>query len=359
MGEERTEKATPKKRADARKKGQVRKSNEVNVAFCLLVMFALLRMAAPYMLQHSAEVFYHFFNVDYIMREINIGTIRTLFLDASYCFAIIVLPMMPTAVLAGVIINVVQVGFKFTGESMKFKMSAINPLSGLKRLFSSRGIMELLKSILKVVIIGVIVYNEYKNVLVAFPNLMFYNIADAVGLVFDTSMNIAFRAGTGLALLAAVDFGYQWWKYEKDLRMTKQEIKDEYKQAEGDPKVKGRIRQKQQQMAMMRMMSFVPHADVVITNPTHFAIALKYDESRSAAPMVVAKGKDNVALRIKDLAKEHHIHVVEDKPLARALYAFCEVGDEIPETLYQAVAEILAYAFKLRNGTRREVGELQ
>jgi flagellar biosynthetic protein FlhB len=224
----------------------------------------------------------------------------------------------------------------------------MNPLSGLKKMVSAKSLVELIKSVVKIVIIGLVVNDVFKAKAKEVPALMTHDLNSSLKYMIDTSMDIAFRVGIFLAIYAAGDYFYQWWEYEKNLRMTKQEVKEEYKQMEGDPKIKGQIRQKQRQMGMMRMMQAVPSADVVITNPTHYAIALKYDQKVSRAPVVVAKGKDAIALRIKEKAKESNVQMVENRPLAQALYVSTDIGEAIPEDLYKAVAEILAQVYKLK-----------
>jgi flagellar biosynthetic protein FlhB len=255
---------------------------------------------------------------------------------------------MLTILAAGLVIHFVQVGFLFTSKPLGFKLSRMNPLEGMKRLFSPRSFTQLFKSILKVVIIGITVYNGFMDSLVGIPGVMEQDLISGVSFMIEGIFNIAFDACLAFAILSVADYLYEWWMHEKDLRMTKQEIKEEFRQMEGDPQIKSRIREKQRQIGMSRMMQQVPEADVVIANPTHFAVALKYEETNDKAPVVIAKGQDYIALRIRKVAEENHIRVVENKPLARSLYQSAEIGKEIPVEMYKAVAEILAYVYKMK-----------
>ena len=224
-------------------------------------------------------------------------------------------------------------------------------MEGAKRIFSTRSLIEMLKSTLKVVFLVYLVYTVYTGMFTQFPAMMNMNIKEAFLNIMHTALKLAIQMGVVLAAVAAVDFFYQRKRHEKDLMMTKQEVKEEYKQLEGDPQIKGKIKQKQRQMSRMRMMQRLQEADVVITNPTHFAVAIRYKDKVDKAPVVLAKGKDQVALRIKEKAKEHGIEIVENKPVARALYKSCELEQEIPKELYQAVAEILVYVYRMKNKT--------
>ncbi len=347
---ERTERATPKKRRDARERGQVLKSTEVNTAASLLGMFAVLKALAPYIGVRAQLFIERHLNGEFALSEdafhwANTGrmTIQVL-IDAM----LILLPLVGAALVIGLVVNYLQVGFLFSTKALAPKFSRLNPAQGFKRIFSTRSLVELVKSTLKVVILGKIVYDEYTNNLVSIPLMMTLPLDVAIARIVDTILMIGIKAGFALLMVAAADFLYQWWSYEKELRMTKQEVKDEYKMMEGDPQVKSKIRQKQRQMGMMRMMQAVPQADVVITNPTHYAVALRYLEGEMAAPEVVAKGKDLLAKRIREIAAENDVRIVENKPVAQGLFFFCEVGDPIPENMYQAVAEILAVVFRAR-----------
>jgi len=345
---ERTEKATPRKRKEARERGQVRKSNEVNTALALLIMFGVWQVFGGGILQQMKGLLLHFFSPEVAHRSLTQANAGVMLQDAVLAFIITLSPVLIAAVLAALLVNFLQTGLLFSSKAAKPKLNRISPLQGFKRIFSTRSLMQLGKSILKMVVLGLIAYSEIEQNLGVFSNMMAGNVVEMAGQIISAIMGLAFKLGIALAIIAGFDYVYQWWKYEKDLRMTKQEVKDEYKRVEGDPQVKGRIRQKQRQIGLARMMQMLREADVVITNPTHYAVALRYEEGRDEAPTVVAKGKDLVALRIREQAAEYNIVTVENKPVARALYAACEIGEAIPPQMYQAVAEILAYLYRLR-----------
>ena len=249
---------------------------------------------------------------------------------------------------AGVCAHVAQFGFLFTTESLTPKMSRLSPINGLKRLFSLRSLVELAKSVLKVVTVGTAAFILIRSELHVVPGLVLSSVVDILAFTGWVAFKICLGACGALIILAALDYAYQRWEHEKNLRMTKQEVKDEYKQTEGDPKVKARIRSIQLETARRRMMEAVPEADVVITNPTHLAVALRFDGTKMAAPCVVAKGAGHVAERIKQIAAEHGVPIVENRPLARTLIKTVDIGASIPAELYKAVAQILAYVYRLK-----------
>ncbi len=243
----------------------------------------------------------------------------------------------------------IQIKWKVTTKPLKPKFSKMNPLNGVKRLFSKEALFNLLLSIVKTVVFGYVAYSVIIDNAGIFISVYDLNMKDCLGILFALETEIGFKVSAAYVVLALADLIFQRWKHKKDLKMSKQEVKDEYKNQEGDPQVKGQQRQRMRQAAQRRMMQAVPEADVVITNPTHFAVALLYDRDSSDAPVVVAKGADYLAFKIRDIAKENDVEIVEDKPLARMLYANVEVGDEIPPELYQAVAEVLAYVYRLQS----------
>jgi len=351
---ERTEKATPKKRRDAREKGNVFKSADVNAAVTLLILFGVFKISGSHMVDRLKEAMTKYLrfgsNSDF---SFNIKNVSLIFLDAILFIVKTGLPIFVVAVLAGVIINYIQIGFLFTTKPLEMKLDKLNPLAGFKRIFSVRSLFELLKSSIKIFAIGYLAYKEIKDNFEGLPRLIEYDYETSWSIIMDIAMSLAFKSGIVLGILAVFDYLYQWWQYERDLKMTKQEVKEEYKLLEGDPTIKGKIRSKQRQMGMARMMKSVPTADVVITNPTHYAVAIKYDDKVDKAPVVVAKGKDYLALKIKEVAKEHNVEMVENRPLAQSLYIYCEVGHQIPPDLYQAVAEVLAYVYRLKHKIKR------
>lgn len=352
-GGDKTEKATPKKRQDARKKGQVLQSREISSALVLMLVFVTLRIFGGYiyseLVQFTKRVMvvyprdYNFYMPDVLIK---------IFIDAVTVFFKVTAPILAVALIGGLIAGYAQIGFLFTMETLKFKFSRINPVSGFKRIFSARGLVELAKSILKITIIGYVSYqylNSQKENVIKLMDMDVIGIGAFIGL---TSLNVAIRICFVLIILSLFDYAYQWWEYEKNLKMTKQEVKEEYKQTEGNPEIKSKIKQKQRQMSMRRMMQEVPKADVIITNPTHYACAIKYDASVSDAPMLLAKGQDYIAQRIKEIAKESKVEIVENKVLARTIYDTVDIGKAIPPDLYQAVAEILAFVYSLKENKR-------
>lgn len=345
---EKTEKATHKKRQEARKKGQTAKSQDINTAVVLLAVFAFLRMAGNYLATGIFSLFTSSFN-DYMLMAATPGNLQVIFISILKNVLLYLGPILLVALLAGVAANLAQVGFMFTSEAIQPKFDKINPINGFKRLFSIRPIVELLKSLLKVSFIGMITFLILWNKM---PDILILS-QKSVGTVLVTlgslTVQMGLYASGALLFLAVLDFLYQKYEFEKNIRMSKQDIKDEFKNSEGDPVIKSRIKQRQREMAMRRMMQEVPKADVVITNPTHYAVAIQYDESKRDAPFVVAKGVDYTAQKIKFIAKENDVMTVENRPLARALYSQTEIGDTIPEEFFKAVAEILAFVYRAKN----------
>ena len=353
-GQEKTEKATPKKREEARKKGQVAISREVSSAMVMLASLGFFYFAGSWMFWNLSEIITKVYQ--------NIGTMRFNTINDASIFSLevlnsllaILIPFLLPLAILGLVGNIVQVGLKFSTEAISPKLSKLNPISGIKRLVSLKSWVELAKSILKLLFIGTIAYFLVKGELTSFPLLVHQEVGQILVFIARVAIKISFFVCLALVILAVLDFLYQRWQYEQDLKMTKQEVKDEQKQTYGDPKVKSRIRSVQMEMARRRMMEAVPEADVVITNPTHFAIALKFNADDMVAPRVLAKGAGHVAQRIKEIAAEHQVPVVEDKPLAQALYKMVELGDYIPAELYRAVAEVLAYVYRLKGMYSRE-----
>ncbi|HWJ80392.1 MAG TPA: flagellar biosynthesis protein FlhB [Niallia sp.] len=347
---EKTEKATPKKRQDTRKKGQVAKSQEINTAVVLLVVFGVLSFTGEYMLEGIMTIMNYAFS-DVMLTSLTESNFKTLFINILLKFALVLSPVLAAAVIGAVISNYMQVGVLFSTESIKFKLEKINPLSGFKRMFSVRSVVELLKSLLKITVIGLVTFTVLWGKMDEILSLSNKSIGSTLVSLAKLSVQMGLYASLALLILALMDYMYQRYDYEKNIRMSKQDIKDEYKNMEGDPLIRSKIKQKQREMAMQRMMQDVPTADVVITNPTHYAIALKYDEDKYDAPYVVAKGVDYVAQKIKLVAKENNVMTVENRPLARAMYNQVEIGDLVPEDFYKAVAEILALVYQTKERT--------
>ncbi|WP_099158112.1 flagellar biosynthesis protein FlhB [Virgibacillus ndiopensis] len=345
---EKTEKATPKKRQDSRKKGQVAKSQDINTAFLLFFTFMVLYIFGGFMKKGMTSLFQTSFT-EYIQWDLTENSVHQVFLESTIEIAKIIAPIMVIAIVAGLASNFTQIGFLFTTEPLKLDLKKIDPIQGAKKIFSMRAIVELLKSLLKIVFISAITFFViwlYKDDMMM---LSFKSVENALGFFGKITIIMGISATFALLFIAVIDYTYQRYDFEKSIKMSKQDLKDEHKNMEGDPLIKSKIKEKQRQMAMRRMMSEVPNADVVITNPTHFAIAIKYDDTKASAPYVVAKGVDHLAYRIKEIAKANDVVTVENRPLARGLYDAIEINDIIPEEFYQAVAEILAYVYRLEN----------
>ncbi|MFJ8087292.1 flagellar biosynthesis protein FlhB [Lysinibacillus sp. Ag94] len=345
---EKTEKATPKKRQDARKKGQVIKSQDISSAIVMLMVFIFLYFFAGSLLDDLLAFFKQTFIQNIRVETLTIDSVMRLFTETLVQMAFVIGPIMGIAFVGALAGNFLQFGFLFTLEPMKFDLKKMDPIKGLKKIFSVKAIIELIKSVLKIGFIGgvttIIVWTNLPKVLaLSFksPWITLITVGKLVGI-----MGIA--ASLVLLCVSLLDWMYQKFDYEKNLKMSKQDIKDEYKNSEGDPLIKSKIKQRQREMAMRRMMSEIPNADVVITNPTHYAIALKYDEESMEAPRIVAKGTDFIAQKIKMIAKEHDVIMVENRPLARAMYDQVEIGDQVPEEFFKAIAEVLAYVYRIK-----------
>ncbi|MDE5412950.1 flagellar biosynthesis protein FlhB [Alkalihalobacterium chitinilyticum] len=348
FAEEKTEKATPKKRQDSRKKGQVAKSTDVNTAIIMLLVFLFLwfigHMVGDYLLAMLIHTFQNYMLLD--LTEVNLQMVLN---EVTVTSATVLLPIMLVALIAGVFSSYLQVGPLFAPEAIKPKLSKLDPIKGFKRIFSVRAIVELLKSLLKISFVGMVVFAILWITLDSVMILSQKSVADGFYQIAQLTVIMGIVVAFLLLILSIPDYLYQKYDHEKQIRMSKKDIKDEHKNMEGDPKVKSKRKQKQMEMAMSRMMQEIPKADVVITNPTHYAVVLKYDGEKMDAPVVVAKGVDYVAFKIRSIAKNHDIIIVENKPLARALYAQAKIGDIVPEDLFKAVAEVLAYVYRLKN----------
>lgn len=347
---EKTETATTKKRQDARKKGQVAKSMDLPAAFILLFSFVAFLMFGSFMKGKLIHIFRDVYE-NQLGMDITMGNVQVLFVDLVQQGLFIMAPIFILVMLIAFIGNYAQIGFMFIGDPLMMKFDKINPISGFKRIFSLRTVMDFLKSTLKMLIIGYAVYTTLMGEKARLLGLGHTPLESTFSFVASVTLKLGIKIGAILIVLAIFDYIYQKYEYEKSLKMSKQDIKDEYKKSEGDPLIKGKIRAKQRQMAMQRMMQEVPKADVIITNPTHFAVALKYDSNNMQAPTVIAKGADYVALKIKEVAKQNGVMTMENKPLARAIFAQVEIGDAIPAELFQAVAEVLAYVYKIKGKT--------
>lgn len=346
FAEEKTEKATPRKRSESRKKGQVSKSADLVTALSLLSIFLVFLFAIPYMGQHLASLMTDTFDKG-LNQPLTQGSIAKLFSELAIESGKIVAPVFAISFVIAVVANVAQVGFMFSTESITFKLNRLDPISGFKRIYSLRAIVEFLKSLLKIAAVGfctfLILYMNIDEIMAIGQK----TLGDSLVTIGKITLEMGISASIVLLILALLDFMYQKYDYEKNIRMTKKEVKDEYKKTEGDPLIKSKIRERQRQMAMRRMMQEVPKADVIITNPTHYAVALVYKDGEMDAPTIIAKGADYVALKIREVAKEHGVMIVEKRELARALFPL-DIGTQVPETFFKAVAEILAYVYQLK-----------
>jgi len=358
-GGEKTEKATPKKRRDARKKGQVLKSQDASTTFCTIIMFGLLFAIWPWFVGQMTNVFHIFHGAPIITQAaggMNTNEITTVFGQMMLSLLMPLLPILGVALLAGIAINLVQVGFLYSTETLKPKFNKLNPVKGLKQMVEPKKLVELAKNLMKVGVVGWVAFSIYRGLIEEFPTYLGQDVYLSFVNIMQDAFIMALQMCIAMVFISVGDYIYQWWKFEKDLKMSKKEVKDEHKMMEGDPQIKGKIRQKQMQMSAMRMMSQVPEADVVITNPTHYAVALKYDSAVSSSPTVLAKGQDYVARKIRETAMDNDISIVENPPIAQSLYSLCEVGDEIPEELYQAVADILVFVYRQKGKIPRAAG---
>ncbi|QHT60711.1 flagellar biosynthesis protein FlhB [Paenibacillus lycopersici] len=348
FSQEKTERATPKKRQEARKKGQVAKSQELPAAIILLFVFLSFMMLGGYYKDRLLHMFGMLLEQKMLM-EVTKGNVITLFSDILMQGFVLLAPIFMITIVIGLLVNYMQVGLLFTGQAFKMNFGKINPVKGFKNIFSMHSAVEFVKNILKLLLIGLVVYMTIWQERDRILSLATVSVGNIFGFIASVTLRLGVEIGSILVVLAGFDYFYKRYEHEKNLRMSKQDIKDEFKKAEGDPLIKGKIRERQRRMALQRMMQQVPKADVVITNPTHFAIALQYDGSKMEAPTIIAKGMDFVALRIKEIAKEHGVIMMENRPLARALYDRTDIGDTVPADLFQAVAEVLAYVYKLKN----------
>ncbi len=347
-GQEKSEKATGKKRSEARRKGQVAQSKEISSAMILMTALGIFYFSGAWILQNLAALIAGVYQNIGTLRFTQISGASTFSLEILYQFLTVILPFLLPIAVVGIVANVMQVGFQISSEAMALKFNKMNPISGMKRLVSLKSMVELAKSIIKILVIGSIAYSLVKSDMQQFPALIQQEVGQILVFIARASLKLCFFVCLAIIVLAVIDYIYQHWQHEQDLKMTKQEVKDEHKQTYGDPKVKSRIRSVQLEMARRRMMEAVPEADVVITNPTHLAIALKFDGREMVAPSILAKGSGHIAQRIREIAVEHQIPIVEEKPLAQALFKMVEIGDYIPAELYRAVAEVLAFVYRLK-----------
>ncbi|ACO03293.1 MAG TPA: flagellar biosynthesis protein FlhB [Persephonella sp.] len=338
-----TEKATPRRRQKAREEGQVARSQDIPIAASLLIVAVMMFAYIPFSYNILTEYFHHTFsNPFHLIPDLNRGFIY----ESVKVLAILVLPFFLILLAIGVFSNVVQFGFLLSGKALVPKIDRLNPVSGLGRIFSMKTLFELVRNLLKLLFASVVAYFLLMKIISESFNMSYLPLNHEIYFLFKYIIMLILAFAVISIPIAIIDFIYRKWEHEENIKMSKHEIKEERKMYEGNPHVKAAIRKKQREIAMMRMMAELPKADVVITNPEHYAVALKYEKGKMAAPKVIAKGKNHIAQKIKEIAKKYDIPVVEDPPLARSLYSSCEIGDMIPENLYVAIAKILAKIYR-------------
>ncbi len=346
---EKTEKATPKKKKEARDKGQVVQTKDINSAATLFGVFLFLQLFSDFYI----ESFYRLFkdSMTFSGQFSETLTQRSLYTLSNYVILEslkLSIPILLVGLIIGIITNIMQVGFLFTVDPLKFKLDKISPIKGFKRMFSLKSVVEMVKSLLKGFGSLIITYLYLKDQVDDLVLMLDLPVLQIAALMWKILFNVVMRNAFLMFVIGMFDYIYKLWENERELKMSKQEIKDEYKLMEGDPLIKSRIREKQRQFAMSRMMQEVPKADVIITNPTHFAIAVQYDSKLGQAPKVLAKGQDLIAQNIKRVAEENNVPIIENKLLAQTLYKTVDIGSFIPSDLYEAVAEVLAYVYSIK-----------
>jgi flagellar biosynthetic protein FlhB len=343
-----TEKASPKKRRDERKKGHVAISKDVVMIASLLGTFVLLKILFPFMYRTMRD-----YMIKYLSLAPGVENLSDysagIFVDTAWAVLKAALPILLAGIVLAVLGTGVQTRFLFTKSNLAPKFSRLNPFQGIKNIISMKSLIELLKNLLKITILGTILFQIIKGDLTPIARTIDMDLNDSAVYVLNAIMDMVFRVSLIFLAVAGFDFFYQRWDYERQIRMSKQDQKEEFKQTEGNPEIKGRIRSLQRERARSRMMQSVPEADVIIRNPTHFAVALRYDIEKDNAPVLVAKGQDELALRIVAIGEEHGVYVIENKPLARGIFAATQVGTEIPSEYYGMVAEILVYVYRMNN----------
>lgn len=350
--DQKTEKATPKKRRDERKKGNVFVSKDVTNIVSILGMFLFLGLFSASFFENMSTLISKSLDHSLAMPELTMDHYPELWRDIIMDFFRAVTPILIASVVFAIIPVIAQTRMMFSSEALKPKFNRLNPISGIARMFSARSLVELLKGSVKITIIGYVIYIFLKRYSVNLARSLDMELVQSIQMILDLILKLVIRVSVFFIGIASFDYFYSWWEYEKQIRMSKEEIKEEYKQTEGDPQIKSRIKEQQRSMAMSRMMQQVPSADVIIRNPTHYAVALRYDIARDMAPIVVAKGQDHTALKIVEIGEKNNVYILEQRELARALYATTGLNEYIPEDFYGLVAEVLAIVYRT---TGREI----
>ncbi|SET95481.1 flagellar biosynthetic protein FlhB [Lacrimispora sphenoides] len=343
-----TEKATPKKRRDERKKGHVAISKDVVMIASLLGTFVLLKILFPFMYRTIRDFMIKYLSLAPGVENLSDYSAR-ISVDTAWAILKAALPILLAGIALSILGTGVQTRFLFSKSNLAPKFSRLNPIQGIKNMLSLKSLIELLKNLLKITILGIILYQIIKGDLTPIARTIDMDLKDSSVYVLNAIMDMVLRVCLVFLAVAGFDFFYQRWDYDRQIRMSKQELKEEFKQTEGNPEIKGRIRSLQRERSRSRMMQSIPEADVIIRNPTHYAVALRYDIEKDNAPVLLAKGQDELALRIVAKGEEHGVYVIENKPLARGIYAATQVGAEIPSEYYGMVAEILVYVYRMNN----------
>lgn len=350
-GGEKTEPATPKKLEKAREEGQIAKSQDLVTAVMLLALFLTIKIFVGFVGNSFIDAFKEFYGYieKYSKNGFSLAVFLAMFSRAMVIIIIASLPFLVAAFAVSLILNVAQIKWQISTKMLMPKLDKLNPVNGFKNMFSGRKAFDLLKATVKIIIICWMTYSSLEEQMGLIVTLYDYSLLEGLSIIGDVVTGIGIKISAILLVIGFVDLFYQKMKFKKDMMMSKQEIKEESKQSEGDPQIKGKIRRKMQEASQRRMMQELPKADVVITNPTHFAVAIKYDKEVDSAPVVIAKGEDYLAQKIKQVARDNGIELYEDKPLARMLYYNVNLGDQIPQELYHMVAEVLAYVYRIKN----------
>lgn len=344
--QDKTEAASPRKREEAREEGRVAKSNDLVSAAVLLFSLLIVRAAGPFIFNGMSSLFKDSLS-NLHKTNLTVESLPGMAAGLTMRFAMLSAPILIGCIAIGVVANVLQVGYKVTPKVLKPDMNKLNPVSGMAKLVSKRSMIELVKSLAKIAIVAYCAYSFLRSEYPGFIDLAGMSISDMLTTVVGLSWKLMARGCLCMLIIGILDYIYQKFEFENSIKMSKQEVKEEFKRTEGDPQIKGKIRSKQRALARQRLSTEVARADVIITNPTHFAVAIKYDSNEMSAPIVVAKGQRLMALKIREIAKANGIPIVENPPVARLIYRTVEIGQQIPEALYQTVAEILAYVYQL------------
>lgn len=350
MAGEKSEKATPKRRSDERKKGNVFQSKDAVSVAVLLVSFYGVQFILPTMVSHIHRLFNLSFNSWMQIKVMNQTELSIIFLQSAWIFVLILFPILGLMMLVNILASGAQTGFIFTSASLKFKLERLDPIKGFQKLISLRSLFEMFKAIFKILLLVAVIYMVLKPELPILFTMYQSDLLQSLVYGMKLIMKLALNVGMIFIFLALVDYFYQRYEYEKNIKMSKQDIKEEYKQMEGDPTIKSKIKERQRMFAQRRMMQNVPKADVIIRNPTHYAIAIQYKLGEQRAPKVIAKGMDLIALKIIEVAEKNQIPCIENRSLARSLYEQVDMETEIPEKFYQAIAEILALLYQRKGG---------